>query len=492
MMEFIRKTQEFMTLNHMVARGQAVVAGVSGGADSVALLLCLKELSEQMGFRLYAVHVEHGLRGDASLEDAEFTRQLCSKLSVPCKIFHPDVKKAAQQGGMSLEEAGRMERYRIFEQVLTENGGGRIATAHHADDQAETVLMNLVRGTGARGMGGIRAVSRDGKLIRPLLWTERENIETFLREVGTGWCVDETNKDTVYTRNKIRHMVVPALKAVNEEAVSHINEAAQRIQAADDYISRLAETLNESCCRMEKGLIRMDTYILGEQDEILQEYMIRSALSRLRDGRGLKDIGEKHVRILQDLAAGNCGRKADLPGGITAEKEERTLVIIDMEAAADVHTRGGNPSANVENSLNSLPYVDKVSTSGTYRCGDTVLEIILHEEEPSLGGDDEQAIPAGQYTKWLAYDKMKDAIVVRHRMPGDYLITGKNGEHKKVKSYLIDEKVPAGKRDELVMICQGSHVLWIVGMRISEQAKVSGDTTCWMEVSARTLQRDRK
>ena len=217
----MKKAFENLESRNMLEAGDVVAAGVSGGADSVCLLLVLKAYAEshpEKKLQIKAVHVEHGIRGEESLEDARFVKALCEQWEIPLTVVSEDVREKARREHLTVEEAGRQVRYQAFEEVA--GPGGKIAVAHNAGDQAETILWNLARGSGIAGLCGMRKVR--GKILRPLLNVPRREIEVFLRENGVSWRTDSTNLTLEYTRNKIRSQAVPALESVNARAVEHL------------------------------------------------------------------------------------------------------------------------------------------------------------------------------------------------------------------------------------------------------------------------------
>ena len=228
----------------MIAPGDHVVLGLSGGADSVCLLLCLHQLQGQLDFGLSAVHVNHGIRGAEADRDASFAENLCRKLEVPITVFCVDVPSYVSEHGCSSEEAGRILRYRCLEEEAQRwcekaDHRVRIALAHHQDDQAETVLLNLCRGTGIRGMGGIPAVH--GNRIRPLIGVRRRDILAWLQEQGQEWREDSTNQKDDYTRNRIRHVILPRMEEeVNDRSVEHICALAEQAGELDEWLEEEA------------------------------------------------------------------------------------------------------------------------------------------------------------------------------------------------------------------------------------------------------------
>ena len=242
--ELEERVLSYMREKHMIEEKQAILAGVSGGADSVCLLLLLCSLKSRLDLRLFVVHVEHGIRGEESLADARFVRDLCKRLSVPCQVCPVDVPGRAKRLGQSLEEAGRTARYEIFERearALEERHGRkcRIAVAHNANDNAETMLYHLARGTGIRGLAGIPPVR--GRIIRPLLALKREEIEAYLEEKGQKFCRDATNETDLYRRNRIRHRILPVMEELNPEAVRHMGRTGEMLGELDAWLQEVAD-----------------------------------------------------------------------------------------------------------------------------------------------------------------------------------------------------------------------------------------------------------
>lgn len=204
---FRQKVLSFMKKNHMTDRGDSVLAAVSGGADSVCLLLLLHEMAAELGIKVFAFHMNHGIRGAEADRDERFVMELCERLNIPLTVAHEKVEEYAAERGLSGEEAGRILRYHHLGETAEKYQCAKIAVAHHEDDDAETVLLNLFRGSGLAGLSGIRPVREN--IIRPLLCVSRKEIEEYLNEQELSWCEDSTNKENDYTRNKIRNELLP-------------------------------------------------------------------------------------------------------------------------------------------------------------------------------------------------------------------------------------------------------------------------------------------
>ncbi len=470
-----KKVLEFIQKNELLQPGDRVVVGVSGGADSVGLLRELWELREELGIHLRAVHVHHGLRGAEADRDAAFVQKLCARLNVDCQVVHEDVRGYAAEQGLSEEEAGRMLRYRSFEEAverwkaepdqgtpLKQDVRYRIAVAHHREDQAETILHNLFRGSGLKGLGGMAPVR--GDIIRPLLCVSKKEILEYLREQGIGYCEDSTNGSSDYTRNKLRNQLIPQIcQEINGGAVEHIVSAGERLAQADAYFEGEAARIWAG-----HGLVEADSQMghnggrcgiraadLLAQPEILQGYLIRHMI--YLQCQSMKDITSRHICQIQALAQKETGRSISLPYGLKAWIEYGVLWIT-KEAFQEA----------VDNQADRQTVGQKVPQT---------LQMSHFHYEKS------QKIPQNQYTKWFDYDKIKGALSVRTRKTGDF-ITLTDGKHKTVKSYMIDEKIPRQERDRILLLVEGSHVLWIVGYRISEYYKVTEETEHILQVQA--------
>jgi len=457
----------------MIEPGMRVIAGVSGGADSVCLLYVLAHCRRELPFDLLVVHVEHGLRGKESLEDAQFVEELCEKLAVPCRIVHAQVRQRAQKEKLSCEEAGRAERYRIFHEVAREWGAERIAVAHNQNDQAETVLWNLARGSGLQGLGGIRPVQ--GSIIRPLLFTARKDIETWLRSEGITWRTDRTNLETDYTRNRIRLHLLPQIEEeLNGQAGRHIAEAAGRLREIQDYIDKKTEEAAARCLResLTSVWILLDYY--NKEETLIREELLKRAL---RSCGGMKDVGAVHLRMLGQLAEMDCGKRCDLPGGIRAVREDGILRFVKrgkqnmtdgIRETEALFERSAICKDGISLQVPGCVSYDRFCVTAELLENTTDLKKYILEEK--------------KYTKWLSYDTITDSLLLRTRKTGDYLAINAQGGTRKLKDYFIDQKIPRDRRDQILLLADGSHILWVVGWRISEAAKVTDATKCVIKI----------
>lgn len=458
----IERIRAYVKKYHMLEQSDRVITGISGGADSVCLLFVLLELQKEIGFEIQAVHIHHGLRGEDADRDAAYVEELTAKHGVPCKVYCCDVESEAKKRKQSIEEAGREVRREAFYREMKACGGTKIALAHHRDDNAETFLMNLARGAGLQGLGGIRPVS--GEMIRPLLCVSRREIEEYLRERDISYCTDETNYEDDYTRNRIRNHVLPYLEThVNAAASAHINEAMGQIQKAWEYIDTQAEKAYAAyVSRTEEG-----AFLLGEEireaPEAVREMVYHKALKRAA-GRE-KDIGQKHVALFAGLWEMKPGSRLSLPYLVTAVRTADGI-----RAGRDTGRK--KPEVPAEKKEYNLKPGEEI------QAGNMAITAKLIEKQAIKRGN----VPENIYTKWFDYGIIKGTVKVRKRLPGDYITIDEEGNRQKLKSYFINNRIPKEERDNIWLIAQGSHILWVIGYRMGHAARITEHTEQVLEI----------
>lgn len=456
----IEKVWNFVEEQHMLAENDYVVAGVSGGADSVCLLYMLLELQKRISFSIHVVHINHMIREEAG-EDASYVERLCEQYQLPFKLFCYDVEQEAKKRKISCEEAGRQLRYEAFYQVLQENAcgkRGRIAIAHNKNDCCETFLFHLFRGSGLQGLAGIRSVRED--IIRPILCLERKEIELFLKEKNISYCIDKTNLEDNYTRNRIRHHVLPvAEKEISRNAIAHISDACKRMQEAYDLIEDLTNQAYRECVRVdEKGWHVLEKKFLSLHKTI-QSYCLREVLAQAAGNK--KNLEAVHIQSLQDLMEKQCGRQVDMPYGVVARREYEGICLAKR---LEKKMEGIEEYWIGQEELQMLETGQTVSVSLS-ECEELTITLCKEFERKN--------IPEKTYTKWLDYDKMKNSIVVRKRKKGDFLTINTANQKKSLKTYFVDRKVPKEDRDSIWLVADESHIIWVIGERISSFYKVS-------------------
>lgn len=451
----VKKVADFMAEHNMLKEHDKVIAGISGGADSVCLLLMLLELRENLPFDIVVVHINHGLRGKDALRDEQFVENLCRQYDLPLEICRENVELIAKKGKQSLEEAGRNVRRAAFQRVLRKYGGTKVALAHHKNDNAETILMNLARGSGLSGLAGIRPVS--GNIIRPLLCLTREEIEAFLQQRDIRYCTDETNASAAYTRNRIRNHILPLFEnEVNEKAVVHMADTAEQLLKVWEYMeSQTEEYYCRSVFQKETGLLILQkTYY--EIPKVFRSNILRRAMKEISGKE--QDIHRVHVESLEALMEKQTGRRVDLPYGLVAERCYDGIYISGKEKKEE-------KTECVEVNFHKK---EKVQVQ------DLVLSYKIMERDDRH----EEKV----YTKYFDYDIINRAVTLRTRRPGDYITIDGDGRKQKLKSYFVNEKIPREDRDRILLLAEGNHVLWIIGYRRGHAYYVGPDTEKIVEI----------
>ncbi len=453
---FLENIKKTIQNYNMIEKGDKIVIGVSGGADSIALLAVLCALQKEYDINIEAVHIHHGLRGEEADRDALFVKQICKEWCVPCHVLEFDIAKEAREKGIGLEEMGRICRYNTFYDIAGKNG--KIAVAHHQNDQAETVLFNLCRGTGLTGLCGMTPVR--GNIIRPFLFVSRKEIECFLSEKNICYCQDSTNEQNHYTRNKIRLSVLPFLEnEINDKAVKHIASAASILSEEETFLEELAEkTLHKMIVSKQQKKIALDINLLLSENVVMRRRIFRKAFCLIDDS--LQDLSYIHIQQIEQLLHKQTGKRLSLP--------LKRSVLIEYN----------NILFSLENEVKSTKFCYKLLPEKAI-----YIKEIDKFVELSFNAYKKQEKRLTIYTRVFDYDKIKGDISCRTRQQGDSIAIG-NGHQKKLKDFLIDAKIARQKRDMLLLFAVGKQILWIPGYRISSDFTANETTKnkLWISV----------
>ncbi len=448
---FTNEIYNFIIENSMLESGDGVVVGVSGGADSICLLLALHELKERLEIgRLVVVHVNHMIRGTEADEDEVFVEELCKKNNIEFVTFHKDIPVYASANKLTIEEAGRMFRYECFEKTLEEYSCNKIAVAHNKNDLAETVIFNIIRGTGLKGISGIMPVR--GNVIRPILGMTRGNIEEYLAKREQSFRVDSTNSELDYTRNKIRHLIIPAMEDINSGAIKHICQMADEAKKSYSFIHEQA--LGEYDADIEEDgfgkSITLDVHQLYMVSPVLQEHVVHEAIGYVAGEK--KNITRNHIMSVVALIYQDTGRLVELPYNIKARKSYDKLIISNK--------------ISQETDFNI-----SINSSGSYIIpGWGCVDVSIQDKV------DDIEVSKKIYTKMADYDKIKDGLCIRTPADGDYIVIDSMGKTKKLSRVFIDNKIDRKMRNNWPILANDKEVLWVFGLRYSESCKIQDDT----------------
>ncbi|HHV34192.1 MAG TPA: tRNA lysidine(34) synthetase TilS [Syntrophomonadaceae bacterium] len=455
---FKEKVEDLIKKKKLIDSGMRVVVGVSGGADSIALLSILKELAPSLSLDLYAAHLNHLLREEA-WEDAAFVQEFARSMEVPVTVGYARVAHLARTHKMSIEEAGRWARYCFLRHVASRVGAQRIAVGHHLGDQVETVIFNFLRGAGAAGLAGIPVRNRG--VVRPLLGVTREEIEDYCRSHGFTWCTDVTNLATDYQRNRIRVELLPYLR-------QYFNPQVDRaVTQTADIISQENAFLNDMV-----GFLLWELAEEGAQGEFkvsldkflsfplaIQRRLLRKVIRR--EGGGLKDIGyQNYEDCLSFLKESRPGGELHLPQGLRLIKGSGYFTVLRSRpkygAREEVHH------------ILEIPGETKIPELGV----SISAEIRPHKDFP----DQFFYFLSENYQVCFDYDKIKLPLFVRTRRAGDRIRTFGLEGTKKLKKLFNDLKVPSHQRDSVPLVASNGKIHWVVGHRRGATASVTRET----------------
>jgi len=440
----VKQVTEFADKYGMLPRGGAVICAVSGGADSVCLLHILKELAPSRGFELYAAHFNHCLRGEESDRDEHFVRELCRNWGVKLFCRSGDVKGYSEKSGVGIEEAARILRYEFFAEIAGSIPDSRVATAHNADDNAETVLMNLARGAGLKGLCGIPPV-RD-IYIRPLLCMSRKEIVAYLDACDLEHVEDSTNAESVYTRNRLRHEVIPVLKSINPAFAESVTETSELVREDE----KLLTVLSEQAVPFETdkaGRTVLDIQKLKNCEYPLAARAVRRAAARL----GCYPAAV-HVKAVLEIAdAQTPSARTLLPGNVMVSREYERLIF----------TPAGE-NEPLEETLIVWGEWTEIPGAG--------MKVYFGSKDDDIGACDEIFL--------LSEKDISGSVNVRARRTGDRICLDRRQGGKTLKKLFIEKKIPANCRENIPIIADNEKILAIPGLGRSAELSPESEADC--------------
>ncbi len=477
----IRSLAQDLLTDGLIKPDDAVVVGVSGGPDSMALLHVLLDFNRKLDWnlRLHVAHLNHQLRGTEAEKDAAFVQAAADSLALPCTIDTRDVAALAKEDMAGVEVVGRRERYAFFERVCLQVNAKIVAVGHHSDDNAETILQRILRGTGLRGLSGIprsRPLTPNStvRVIRPLLRISRKALEDYLADAGLAYREDRSNASNEPMRNRIRNLILPSIEAeVNpqvREALTRLGEQAQWVEEyLGETVQRTFETLIIS--RTDQ-VLTINVNALSRKSRIVQTEIIRLAYRSF--GLGEQDLSFAHlVSAVEVIADPGSGKQTQLPGGMTVEKRYHQLIFSlpsdepreDIAAEIAVHLPG-----------QTLLPIRRLAI-------DCTIEDVAAEDIPQLRRR------ARKLEEYVDLDAVHPPLVVRTRRPGDrFFPLGAPGS-KKLSDFLIGAKVDPQERQRVAVLCDHLGPIWVIGHRIDDRVKMTALTRKVLHLRARPLER---
>ena len=450
--------------------GRRLVVAVSGGPDSLALLYALHRLRDELGLALHVAHLDHRLRGQDSAADAEFVAQTCAKLGIDCTVEAEDVPAFRREHRMSLEEAAREVRYRFLANLAEQVGADAVALGHTSDDQVETVLMNVIRGSGLRGLRGMRPVSKqriagsDATLFRPLLNLSKQDTIAYCEALHLTPRADESNRSTEMTRNRVRLELLPLLRDMNPAFGDAALRLSRNAVDALAVVDKAVDAAWSDAVTEEGESIRIDRERFLELDAALRSHLVIRALSHVKgDTQGIERI---HVDDAVNAVIESSGSQLHLPGGLLLIVEQRSALIYAGDKAFAATSFDVSPLA-----------VPGVTTVGEWRFTTERLKT-----PSAYRPRDESEQSPREFVERFGRAVDIPSLAVRTRLRGDrFQPLGMSGT-KKLKDFMIDEKVPGSMRDSVPLIVTSRGIAWVVGWRIAEWAKVDDDDRECLEI----------
>ena len=462
---FEQRVAGFIADNDLFGSSGKIVLAVSGGADSIALLYCMWTLKAAgiLPAELICAHINHQLRGKEADGDEEFVKAQACQLNLEVVTKRVDVRRFARSNKLSIETAARQLRIETLLDIARDSSCPCVATAHQKNDNAETIIQRLARGTGFRGLGGIwpsRVFGGGFRFVRPLLCVGRDQIVDYLKKRSLKWRDDSTNSDCTYRRNFIRHRLLPELQRQCSRSLAEqlfeLSQSAQRLcrlvgAEVERVWPRLAECLEDSVVIDLKGFL--------SQPQAVQVEVIRRTLALL--GAGERDLTREHFRMIMELAgSGISGKRIELPGGLLVWREYRRLLF----------ARTGRASKTPERTGKSI----NLKVPGQTMFGRYVLKATVLENEDDLLEKFKHNKTA--FVEWFDLDKLGFPCSVRFRRTGDrFRPLGSSGK-KRVGKFLTDVKAPADVRNNVIIVCDNKKIIWVAPIRISEEVRITGHT----------------
>ena len=435
-----------------------VIVGVSGGPDSMCLLNILISLRDELKIEIAVAHVNHCLRGDVADADEEYVKCYCKDNAIAFYSKKIDINAIAKENSISCETAGRIERYNFFEELIKKLRFQKIALAHNANDQAETVLMRMMRGAGLEGITGIKPV-RDKIIVRPIIEVKREEIEKYCLDYDLNPRIDKTNFENIYTRNKIRLELIPFMREnFNPEIVAALNRLASTLRVDNEYLELLAVQKYKQFCDIKPDKIIIRSKAFNENISILTR-IIRQAL--LKISGNLKNFEKVHIYDIIKIQKQSTGGWLTLPNNINAINNYGDIEIVCAKEKKDQYN---DFSYKLKLGLNHITMLNI----------DISLNLIKKEDILNIN--------SGMLIKYFNYDRINGDIVLRNKKDGDKIIPLGMKGNKKLKNIFIDLKLPREKRNKIPLLTFNNEIAWIIGYKMSEVFKIDENTNNIIEV----------
>jgi len=440
-----QKVLKFIKEKALLEKSDKILVAFSGGPDSVFLLYVLNKFKKKLEVEIVACHVNHGLRGTSAKEDEEFCRKFSNKVGIEFYPVRKNVRKVSERKSISIEEAGREVRYSEFQKLLKKIGYNKIATAHTADDNAETVLLNLIKGAGLKGISGI-PIQR-GNIIRPVISVTKREILDYLKRKNIEYCLDQTNFDDVFERNFLRNQVIPLIKSrLNNQFVETLFNSSEIFRNYHDFVQEKIEEHTKSSTRFNNGELFISLKFAENMHPALKGEFFKTAIER----NFLVQPVFNDIKSLNLLVGFQKGKKVNLSNNLVAVKERDGILIRKDE--------------HVSQTKLTKVFIGKENFVGG-------AKITLSPQEKK-----NIAFSADKSCEFISCDKIKGPIYVRNWQNGDKFIPLGMEGYKKVSDFLTDCGIAASEKKKQLVLINKNCIVWLIGLRIDNRFKINPKT----------------
>ena len=458
------KVLDTVEKHRLIIKDDNIILGLSGGPDSMALLHILIAIKQKIDFKLILAHINHGVRGEDALKDEMFVKEVAKELELPYFSTRVDMVGLAKEEGISPEEAGRKLRYGFFREIIKREGHGKIAVAHNKKDQAETLLMRIMRGTGIDGLKGMDFQTDD--IIRPILDIDRWEIEEYIKDKAIDTVLDKTNLETIYTRNRVRLELMPYIEDnFNPNIVDTLFRLSENASLDSKFLEEFTDDRYLTIIRKnDQNSITIDGDRFNQEDIAIKRRLLRKAILELTSSlQGIEDV---HIgNIIELFQKRETGKMINLPSSLVAKVVYSDFVI----------------------EKNDFKETSDKDLLQTLEIGNNIIEGLgIEINLEIIDGDLSEYKKQTKNIRYFNYSKIIGNLSVRSRQDGDrFNPFGMRGS-KKLKNYFIDEKIPRELRDKTPLLIDEKNILWVIGYRTSEIYKVDRNTKELLKVSITT------
>ena len=457
------KVINYIKENKIIQQDDRILVALSGGPDSVCLLHMLYRIKDKFNLKLGAIHINHMLRGEEADKDENYIIDLCEQMGIKHYVKRINIEYIAKETNVSLETAGRNERYKAFEEIKIKDKYNKIAVTHNANDQAETILMRIMRGTGLEGLTGIKP-QREGGIIRPILCLNRQEIEDYCEYNGLNPRIDASNYDRHYSRNRVRLDILPYMRDnFNKDIIDTLNRMTLLLQKDNEFIEGYSQKCYNIYCKKHNNKLEILKELFEKEMESIITRVVIIAFKEI--SKSYQNFEMKHIYEIVNLASRETGKKINLTNNIICENLYGNIVLSKND------NKYYNSCVKTEIKLDKDNIIENIEFNNYI----INFEVIENKKK--------EKFTKNNLIKLFNYDKIEKEILIRYRKDGDKIIPLGMSGSKKVKDIFINSKVPREERDNTPILCFDDKISWIVGYKTSQLFKIDSDTKMILKIT---------